>query len=75
MNELLTNAEIQQRHSDEWVLIDNPVTNDVSEVESGRVVFHSPDRDLVYRKAIELKLPKFALLYTGQQSNDVAVIL
>lgn len=75
MADILTHAEIVRRHVDEWVLVGDPKTDDHFQVESGRVLFHSPDRDTVYRKAVELRPGRFAVVYTGQPSPDVAVVL
>lgn len=35
-------------------------------MQSGKVVWHSKDRDEVYRKAVELRAKRFAVLYTGK---------
>ena len=75
MGEILTHSEIAERHTSEWILIGDPKTSDSLDVESGTVLFHSHDRDEVYRKAIELRPERFAVMYTGQQSPDVAVVL
>ena len=37
--------------------------------------WHSKDRDEVYRKAVELRPPRFAILYTGKIPKDAAVVL
>lgn len=75
MNHLMTMKEIEKEFRDEWVLVESPKTNESLEVESGTVVWHSQDRDEVYRKAIEFHLKSFAMLYTGTLPQDVAVIL
>jgi hypothetical protein len=75
MDEILTLAEIESRFASEWVLVENPQTNDAFEVRSGKVRYHSKDRDEVYRKAVELRPSRFAVLYTGQIPNDAAVVL
>jgi hypothetical protein len=75
MSEVLTLAEMEDRFKSEWILVENPETDDSLEIIRGNVIFHSPDRDAVYRKAIELKLPNIAFLYTGKIPDDAAVIL
>ena len=75
MNELLTIAEIESRFGDEWVLIEDPRTNEALEVLEGKVRFHSPDRDEVYRKAAELRPARFAVLHLGQLPQGAAVVL
>jgi len=39
------------------------------------VCWHSKDRDEVYRKAVELRPRRFAVLYTGKMPKDTAVVL
>jgi len=57
------------------VLVEDPQTNEGLEVLSGTVRFHSKDRDEVYRKAVELRPKRFAMLYTGTTPKDTAVVL
>ena len=71
----LTVAEIQDRFESEWVLLEDPQTDETQEVRGGRVLFHSKDRDEVYRKAVELRPRRFATLYTGKLPKDSAIIL
>ncbi len=72
---LLTAAQIEAQFESEWVLVEDPVTNDALEVQSGKVRWHGKDRDEVYRKAIELRPKRFAMLYTGKMPEDTAVVL
>ena len=75
MDEILTVAEIESRFVAEWVLVEDPQTNDALEVQSGKVRYHSKDRDEVYRKAVEVRPSRFAVLYTGRIAKDAAVVL
>ncbi len=75
MADILTVAEIQSQFPSEWVLVENPDTNASLEVQSGKVLYHSKDRDEVYRKAVELRPKRFALLYTGSMPEDTAIVL
>lgn len=75
METVLTIGEIEAQFPAEWVLVENPTTNAVMEVETGKVIHHSKDRDEVYRKAIELRPKHFAMLYTGTIPKDVAIVL
>ena len=75
MGDALTLAEINERYSSEWVLVEDPITDDSLQVQSGRVTFHSKDRDEVYRKAVNLRPRHFAILYTGRIPEDTAVVL
>ena len=42
---------------------------------SGKVLFHSKDRDEVYQKAVALRPKRFAMLYTGAMPKDTAIVL
>ena len=75
MNDILTIAEIQSQYDSEWVLLDDPVTDDALEIQKGKVIWHSKDRDEVYRKAIELRPKRFATLYTGKMPANTAIVL
>ncbi len=55
MSDVLTVAEIEERFGSEWVLIEEPQTNEALQVKAGKVRWHSKDRDEVYRKAVELR--------------------
>jgi hypothetical protein len=58
MTEVMTMEEIEARFPEEWLLIDQPEMDERDQLKRGRVVFHSPDRDEVYRKALELPVPR-----------------
>ena len=75
MDEVLTIAEIESRFSSEWILVEDPQTNESLEVLGGIVRFHSKDRDEVYRKAVELRPKRFATLYTGTIPKDTEIVL
>jgi hypothetical protein len=71
----MTTRQMLDRFDSEWVLIGDPRTDESLEVEAGYVVWHSKDRDEVYRKAIELRPRRFALLYTGRMPEGTAIVL
>lgn len=75
MNETLLLEEIERRFDSEWVLLEDPETTPDLEIIRGKVLWHSKDRDEVYRKAIELRPKHSAILYTGTIPEDMAVIL
>src|SRR2546425_5910097 len=54
MHELMSLAEINATFESEWVLLENPETTESLEVKAGKVLWHSKDRDELYRKAREL---------------------
>lgn len=75
MTDLLTLAEIEAQFASEWVLVENPQTDAALDVQSGKVLWHSKDRDEVYRKAVELRPKRCAVLYTGKMPKGTAVVL
>jgi hypothetical protein len=75
VDDLLTIDEIKDRYPSEWVLIGDPRTDEAAQLLAGRVLFHGPDRDPVYRKAVELRLPHFAVRYLGEFPENMALML
>ena len=75
MSDVLTIAEIEAQFAAEWILVEDPQTNDALEVQCGKVLSHSKDRDAVYREAVRLRPKRFAMLYTGTLPKDTAVVL
>jgi hypothetical protein len=75
MNEVLTLAEIERRFDAEWVLVEAPEVNEHFEIIRGKVIWHSKDRDEVYRKMLELRPRSAATLYTGMIPENTAIIL
>ena len=75
MEKTLTIKEIESQFDSEWVLLEDPQTNDALEVQSGKVLFHSKDRDEFDRKALEFHPKRFAVLFTGQPSEEMEFAL
>ena len=75
MNEEMTIAEIESRFQSEWVLIEDPRTDEALNVLAGKVLYHSRDRDEVYRKAVSLHPKRSAIVYTGTIPEETAVVL
>ena len=75
MDDIQTMAQIEAQFASEWVLVEAPQTNDALEVQSGKVRWHSKDREEVYRQAVVLRLKRFAILYTGKMPEDTAIVL
>jgi hypothetical protein len=67
--------QIEAQFPTDWVWIDAPQLDEGSRLLGGEVVFHSSDRDEVYRKAIELRLPHFAVRYFGRLPENTALVL
>ena len=76
MDELMTIEEIKERFDSEWVLVDEPQTDDKLKILGGRVRFHSKDRDEVYQRVTELPIPRsFSVVYTGKLPKHVAFLV
>lgn len=75
MNKALSIAEIEAQFEAEWVLVEDPQTNEALEVQSGRVLYHSRNRDEFDRKALEFHPKRFAVLFTGQPSEEMEFVL
>ena len=75
MERIMTIAEIESQFESEWVLVDEPETNEQLEVLKGKVIHHSKDRDEVYRKAVALRPKRSAILYTGEIPEGTEVVL
>ena len=50
MDKTLTISEIESQFDSEWVLVEDPQTNEALEVQSGKVLYHSGNRDEFDRK-------------------------
>lgn len=75
MGEMMTLLEIQSSFDAEWVLIENPEVTESLQIKRGKVLWHSKDRDEVYRKARELQPKHSAILYTGCLPEGTVVVL
>jgi len=75
MNEVLSMTEIEAKFDSEWVLIEDPRTDEALEVHGGTVRWHGKDREEVYRKAVEIRPKRFAIVYTGKMPQDTAIVL
>jgi hypothetical protein len=73
--EVLTFDEIKKRYAPEWVLIGNPQTDGYEQVLAGTVLFHSPNREEVYQKSIELDLDRCAFRFLGTFPEDMVFVL
>ena len=71
----MTVKEMETEYPSEWVLIDDPKCAKTLEVESGNVLFHSKDRDELWKKARELKPKHSAVIYTGPSVPKGTVVI
>ena len=75
MDKTLTIAEIEAQFDSEWVLVEDPQTNEALEVQSGKVLYHSKNRDEFDRKVLEFRPKRFAVLFTGEPQQDMEFVL
>jgi hypothetical protein len=75
VDDILTAAEIEKQFKSEWILLEDPQTDEALRVKSGKLRWHSKDRDEVYRKAIELRPKRFAVLFTGKMPKNTELAL
>lgn len=71
----MTYEQIKARFDSEWVLVGEPETDEALNIRSGTVLHHSKDREEVYRRAIELRPPRVAVMYAGTIPEDTAVVV
>ena len=76
MDTLMTIAEIESRFRDEWVLVQDPETNEHLEVVRGRVRCHSRNRDDI-DQAMNIQKPprRFAILFARSTPDDKVYVL
>jgi len=74
-DKVLTLAEIEKRFDKEWVLVGDPEFDANDTLIRGTVLWHSKDRDEVYRKDLELRTRSAAYLYTGPTPENILVNL
>ena len=75
MEKTLTIAEIESQFDSEWVLVEDPLTNESLEVQGGKVLYHSKDRDEFDRIMLEFHPKRSAVLFTGEASKDLEFVL
>ena len=75
MSEILSLAEIESLFPSEWVLIGDLRTDANEKLLAGRVLFHSPNRDDVDRRLLELRPARFAFRYLGNPPEHLAMVL
>ena len=70
-NDTLTLSEIESQFKNEWILVENPVFDTMDKLVSGKVLFHSKNRDEVYAKDMALRPVSAAFLYTGPTPENI----
>jgi len=75
MKKVCTYSEMKSRFAGEWVLVGDPETDETLRIVAGEVLWHSKDRDELYRKARELAPRQSAILYLGEIPQNMVVVL
>ena len=75
MSEVMTFEQMQERYDSEWVLVGDPDLTDMNQVIRGTVLWHSEDRDEVYRKLLELRPRSCAMLCFADIPEGTVVVL
>ena len=71
----MTIEEIESSFDSEWVIVGDPVTDQGLNVLRGKVLHHSKDRDEVYRKGLEFRPKRVAILYLGRLPEGTAIVV
>lgn len=75
MENIMAITDMHTRFPAEWLLIEDPQTDESLEVQSGKIIAHSKNRDDVYRRAVASRPKYFAIVYTGSYPKNTAIIL
>lgn len=67
--------EMLKKYKNEWILIECKQVDENFEVVEGEILYHSKDKDELYKKLLELKPKNCAIEYTGKIPEDLAVML
>jgi len=75
MSDTMTIEEIKAQFDNEWVLIDDPITDERLEVYGGKVLFHSNDRDEFDRRSLEFNATRSAVVLTGRAPEGMDFVV
>ncbi len=75
MKKIFTMKDLEALYSGEWVLLVNPKHIERLDRLRGELVFHSKNRNEVYKEAHKRKDAHTAILYVGKLPEDLAVVL
>lgn len=75
MDKVQTLSEIESKFESEWVLIEDPRTDETLELRGGVVRWHSKDREEVYRRAVGIRPKRFAIVFTGKMPQGTAIVM
>ena len=73
---IMTIEEIRLYYPNEWVIIADTESDANFNVIRGQVLAHSPERDIIDQALMDYsQMPSLAIEYTGEISDDYAVML
>src|SRR6266487_2979741 len=75
LNKVMTIEEIERVYDSEWVLLEDPVTDELTQVKSGKVLCHTKDRTELDRKLLKVRPRSSAILYIGRWVDDPNVAI
>lgn len=73
---IMTIEDIRHYYPNEWVIIADTESDANFNVIQGKVLAHSPERDIIDRALMDYsQMPSLAIEYTGAITDDYAVML
>lgn len=77
MEQVLKIEEIEKLFDAEWILLDEPQTDEQLNVLGGKVVYHHPDKVTFDREVLKIQPhpTDFAVIYTGTQPEGMEYVL
>jgi hypothetical protein len=75
LNKVLTIEELQQEFPGEWVLLEDPETTETLMIKSGKQLWHTPDREELDNKLLELRPDNAAVWYLGRTGSGKIIML
>ena len=68
----MTFEEMQQQFPQEWILIEFTELDEELKVVEGQVIAHSPSKEKIYKKLVEVESEKIAIEFTGDMPEEPA---
>jgi hypothetical protein len=75
VGEILTWNQIEDLYQDEWVLLEDPQSEENLQLLGGKLLWHSKSREEIGRKLLELRPESSALVYVGSPPRDAVFLL
>jgi hypothetical protein len=71
----MTWEQIEDLYQGEWVLLEDPQSEENVQVLGGKLLWHSKSREEIGRKLLELRPKSSALLFVGLPAKDAVFLL